>query len=348
MSNLLKLIALLVIILLPFSIPYVKPKESAKTLIRTSHRGSVFQPNFYKEIYEEKDDIDILLLESSQIQFSLDYTLIQKLFLKSIERPLKIVRLKTYQQSSEILALLAQEILERRKVKLIVLELQNANQSALHTSTCLHSDLSIWIQHLSELDNTFKFNLFACSILSGMRNLYTHLDANIFPQTQVGNYFQTVSKDDRRKKYTQPATPDNLASLYDYVQSYPIEDFLFSSSNLKKIKVLEEEPDIEGYFVRKIIGSAKQKGSLIVGVRPPIRSFFNGKVTLNKLTQQVLALNHIPIIGLTPKILLGTTYALALNDIFMSPTDWHTNHKGTVLSTLFYHRAFSRLLSKEL
>ena len=336
-----RLLVCLLACLSPF-IPFSKLELNTKSMMQSAHRGVTLGLDGYDAVYRDASQIDILLIESSGIAHSLDRMKLQKLFLENSNRNLNIVSLPINSRGSEIQALLFKDLIERRKVKLAVIELNTKGQAYLHHATCFNAILPVWWELLQTQSLSIKVNLFGCSILSGLRNIYTSLDSKIAPYKRMRTSF-TSFRWKRSASDELPLNPALEMEINRYADGIHLDEILTWPDNLQKLDLYDFDGALEAPLLREIVRLAKNHGVQLVGLSSPMSIGKTNKVLIEKKTQQLLLDNKIPIIAITLDSLRGIPFLTSLEQLFMEGNTTHMNNRGQAVVTPIYYRALASL-----
>jgi hypothetical protein len=162
---------------------------SREKMYSSTGNATVDFPFYHQQIFDEKQDIDIAFMGSSRMGCAIDPEYVQKKLSEKLGRP-AVVRLITWSwQSYDALYIIAGDLLEHRKVHMLVFN--DLNPDATNFA---HHQASLWFRYgdnseaLSGLPLVSQGSLYASAILGLPRNLVGLLRDNLpaYPKEKSG------------------------------------------------------------------------------------------------------------------------------------------------------------------
>ena len=175
--------SLLLILLLPvLAGKWALPTR--EQMYSSTGRGTIDFPHFHEQIFEEKGDIDMAIMGSSRLGCALDPAYLQEKLSEKLGRPAIVRGLTWTWNGYDALYFIAQDLLQRRKVRLLVIsdlsyDLTPATGNVAHHQTSYWFRLADNGEALDGLPLKAKASFYASAILGIPRNLVGLLRPNL-------------------------------------------------------------------------------------------------------------------------------------------------------------------------
>lgn len=127
---------------------------------------------YYKQIFEEKSDIDILFLGPSTLWTAIDATYLTQELSAKLKRPAVVLSIGNNWQGEDFTDLQLNAILQKRKVKMLVVSIPVKNENRGHAYS--HRWIRFEPGTYSDLDFSDKIQVYALSILGMPRHLLNY------------------------------------------------------------------------------------------------------------------------------------------------------------------------------
>lgn len=164
----------LVLILLPLGLSERIARQDVYATVPT--KAGAF-PYIQHEIFEEKSDIDVLILSTSLLWTAIDTPYLQNELSKAIGRDAKVVTLGSNWRGEDLNYVLLRDLLERRKVKSLIFSMP-ADYQVMDEP---HNQSAHWLLYgenqeaLSGLPSSQRVALYGEQVLGAPRHLLTKL-----------------------------------------------------------------------------------------------------------------------------------------------------------------------------
>jgi hypothetical protein len=236
-------------------------------------------PYFYRQIFEEKSNVDIAFIGSSHMSNDIDTPYVQQQLSEKLGRPATVISLCWVNRGFDTYYFIAKDLLEHRKVHLLVFYDDHALNEP-HLSSWRWVRFGDNSADLTGLPLSFRIKYYYGSILGLPRNLLNCLRSNLetagpdqffsyyshafFPSDYLGAFTSQVAYN-RRPDLFRLYSPQTRATPADVCVYSPEtrNQFHFSDS---------PAPPLQAYFARKFLALTEQDHTRLLCLNLPILS----------------------------------------------------------------------------
>jgi hypothetical protein len=282
-------------------------------------------PYLWQQFFEQKSDIDIAFMSSSRIDCAIDTEYIQEQLTRKLGRPAVVLKLTWKWDGFDAFYFLAQDLLQHRKVRMIVF-----GDMILDSANLAHHQTACWFrlgdnaEALAGLPFVSKVSFYSSALVGIPRNLVNLLRHNppvapVEPES-VSWYHSSIDYTPQTK-----VTPEEF-KIYSAANK---EDFAFSS---------ETVPTMQLSFIKKSGALARQYHVQLVYLRIPVLQE-QRETLVNERTFWPDAFGvKLPMVGIPPSILFSGMTDGEVHNLYFNPT--HFNQNG--------QKYFTRLVTPSL
>jgi hypothetical protein len=242
-------------------------------------------PYMYRQIFEEKGDIDIAFVGSSHIYFDIDTAYVQKQLSQKLGRPATVLTFGWFSPGFDASYFFTRDLLAHRKVRLLVFYenlLPDSPPEQPHVSSWR------WVRYgddgvdLAGLPLGVRIWYYYGTILGMPRNLYNELRPNLPPPDsqqpfQSQNYFHALFPPDHLGAFmSQVGYIDDADGFASYSPKTPTSasDVVIYSAETKEKFHLSDTPaaSLQTYFAEKFLSVAQEHDTRLACLYLPILS----------------------------------------------------------------------------
>ncbi|MBX9694528.1 MAG: hypothetical protein K2Z81_19230 [Cyanobacteria bacterium] len=227
----------------------------------------------YREIYEKKSDIDILLIGGCQIDGGLDPIWLQKRLGEEEQEPKVVVCFGQYLECEDLSYFLLKELLKRRKVRLVIWQTPTAG--VLYQSP--HPSSVIWyglkdIKMLLGVSPMHKAMIYAQSVLGGPRNLLSLFRPS--PTTRFSIQGEEAADAKRMrmgwKEQFSPESRDRFQEFRPLVTEIPAEELFYDTNPTNFVFLNEPLGDYHMMYLKRAMHLIHEKKIGLVMLHFPL------------------------------------------------------------------------------
>jgi hypothetical protein len=331
--------ALLLIILLFLPVMAGKsglpPRESIYTSTPPRIGGYSY---LHQQIFEEKEDIDLLFIGSSKEYLGIDTPYVQKKLSEKLGRPAIVRTLGWYWIGFDALYFITQDLLRHRKVHMLVFTDETGKNGP-------HEHAERWFRFgenkndLAGLPPSIQAAYYLESILGMPRNLLGLIQPNlpVSPSFEK-SFWKTSLTDDPAQRLGSLAVRSELGSLDPYVDYQPqtqataADARVYSPATQNAFQFTRNSmPEVQFYFARKFAALARENGVKLVFLTFPDKE--------EKLSDQIpetqfwpgLLQADVSLVGIPSAILFGGLSEKEISQLYFSRG--HFNRNGQLYFT---------------
>jgi hypothetical protein len=306
--------------------------------------GSGPYPWIQHEIFEEKGDIDILFIGSSHILHCLDARYLQEELGKKLGRP-AVVRVLGWGGSGfDVLYFITRDLLEHRKVRLLVFYDENNEATARNTKSQTWFRLADGAETLRGLPRTEQAYFYFAAVVGMPRNLLALVCPNLpaelhtMPPNQWEEHYRTTNLADNLGSTSSelgfdarprpdadptipfvPYLPENSASPLDACVYPPASqtNFQFSSTPL---------PVWQIHFAQLFLAMARQQDMRLVLLHIPMLDEARTPAVHERAFWQENSSDNLLLLGVPPLKMFGGLTDDEVRKLYANPG--HMNKNG--------------------
>jgi len=279
-------------------------------------RETIDFPNFHQQIFAEKGDIDIAIMSSSRLGCAIDTPYVQEKLSEKLGRKAVVRALTWTWNGYDALYFIAQDLLEHRKVHMIVFcdlsyDLSPSAGDVAHHQTSYWFRFADNAEALAGLPMKSKASFYASAILGLPRNLVGLLRPNL----------PAIPEDN-----TKPAWYYSPTNYTPRTNAGPSDVRLYSEATKASFRFLNTPiAPMQRAFVRKIGLLAQEHQTQLVFLHVP--DFAERKATLIEETAfwpDAFSIN-LPMVGIPPAILFAGMTDDDVRKLYHNPTHFNQN-----------------------
>jgi len=307
---------LLLILLLPVLVgkSVLPSREEAYS---SMGRDTIDFPNFHRQFFEEKGDIDIAIMSSSRMGCALDAPYIQEQLSEKLGRK-AVVRAITWSWDGyDALYFIAQDLLQHRKVRMILFSDLSCDLGPGGSSDIAHHQTSYWFRFadnaeaLAGLPLKSKASFYASAVLGMPRNLVGLLRSNLAaipadPNKPAYNYSPT--------NYT-PQTTTSPSDVLEYSEATKAS-FRFLNGQISPMQLA---------FVRKIGLLAQEHQTQLVFIHLPDFADRSEVLIEEKAYWPDAFQTKLPMVGIAPATLFAGMTDEDIRKLYVNPAHFSQN-----------------------
>ena len=263
------LVALIVMVISPFFLVEYLPLTRQKmysSLSRTSKGAGDFY-YLQREIFQSNDDIDVLFLGQSIVQTAIVPSIVEKAFAAHYQRPFVIRTFAHNWPGEDLLYTLMDDLLSRRKVRHVVINLAQTRTSGLHKGL-----YELWTRYegqehiLDSFGFSQRLGYYAVRTFEAPRKLLSLMrEDSAIPvkNDEFVKYNQIYGNLDVQEGY---GGTDFVARTYEIP---PIDAATSLYSNKNKEPYVFDDVIKNGAFFRKLISLLNSRGVKVIFLNVP-------------------------------------------------------------------------------
>jgi len=198
-------------------------------------------PWWHQQIYQEKSDLDVALIGSSYLWLGLKTPTLKNIFEEELHRPVNIVTLGYRFQGQDLAYILTKDLLQHRKVKMIVTYMPMVDQVSEYPHTQLYQFMNLYLDRelLSAAGPLQFFSIWGSSILGLPRHVVSFFrHEHPVPSTLEPTFgFSPERLSHQTKTHTIALTPPPLPAeklIFDPIKN---PDWDFKGPNLNSYQL---------------------------------------------------------------------------------------------------------------
>lgn len=252
------------------------------------------------EIFNKKEDIDILFIGGSVIWDAIDTPQVQKTLSEKLGRPANVVTFGFNFNSIDIPYTQLRDLLERRRVRLVVFSIprliSTTGPSTLAYKFLRYDENKDVVDGLS-LES--KISLYACNVLRSPRDLLTIVRQN---PSMVSPYSKNLGAFKREEGMTH--NPEAFERFTPTSPVFSSSDLIYSSTTKANFRFKDEQLSIhQNHYLEKLIELLKEKEVPLVMLNVPQHSEKNSDKAIELQDWSKRFGMGIPLIGIPPTVL---------------------------------------------
>jgi hypothetical protein len=255
-----------------------------------------------KEIFDKKEDIDILFLGSSVLWNAVDTPQIEKALSDKLGRPARVVTFGFNFNGIDIPYTMLRDVLERRRVRLVVFSIPRlAFTEGPSTTSYKFLRYDEEKEVIDGLPLKSKVSLYASSVLRSPHDLLTIIRQN---PSKPSPYSENLGANKEfLGMYRDPKKFER------YTPEFPVfssSDLIFSSSNQDRYRFTNEEiTPHQNHYLDKMIELLKAKGVSMAMLNVPQYSEKYSDKIIERQDWAKKFKTEIPLIGIPPTVLFA-------------------------------------------
>jgi len=305
-------------------------------------------PYFYQQVYEEKGDIDIAFVGSSHLWNAMDPPYVQDQLSKQLGRPAIVRTLCWGEAGSDSLYLIVRDLLQNRKVKLLVVD------DTISESNQPHPLAPKWFrwgddaQALSGLPFQQKAVYYFCSILGMPRDLLELIRSNRPMDLSEKTYFETdfnaLSPIDELgalslKVGFRSDTQSSFSSFKEYRPEINAQASVYTPATAEDFHFSQSAPPpLQIHFLRKFADLLHEKDSKLVLLHVPIYEERKSPFIQEQIFWPTILSSDLAMVGIPPARLFENLTDDDILKFYADPV--HMNKNG--------HDYFTRIMTPTL
>lgn len=252
------------------------------------------------EVFDNKEDIDILFVGSSVIWNAVDTPQVQAKLSEKLGRPARVATFGHYFNSIDISYMQIRDLLARKRVRMVVLSIPRMSFTEGPSTTAYK-----FIQYGDDreifdgLPLKDKIALYACSVLRSPHDLLTLTRAN---KAKKSPYADNLGAD--KQEMGMGRNPDRFEEFNPPAPSVPVSKLLYSPDNQEPFQFTNDGiSSYQNYYLKKLVEKLKQSGvSLMILNVPQYSERQNSKIIERKDWSKHFGMS-IPLVGIAPTVL---------------------------------------------
>lgn len=297
-------------------------------------------PSFQKTIFEEKKPLDIALIGSSRIWCGIDPVYLSAKLSKSLGREAEVRTLGWNTAGFDALYFIAKDLLENRKVKLLVV---NDEFNPEIGGTNPHRLASRWFRHgdnagdLAGLGFREQTGYYASAVLGMPRNLLSmtrsHLPVRSSPENEFSPRKLYKAEDPELRLGALRVEENYLHQKTAFipftprVSAAPSDVVTWSAGNRERFGTSEPSaPNLQLHFARKLANLARKHNATLLFIHfPNLEDTTNEKILEAAIWPELLGEN-VEYAGVPPAALFKGMTEAEITALFSDPK--HLNRNG--------------------
>lgn len=204
------------------------------------------------EIFNEKDDIDVLFIGTSITWNAIDTPLIQKALSEKLGRPARVLTFGYYFSGVDISYAMLRDLLERRRVRLIIYSVARDEFSeGPSLPACKFVRYDDHPELTGQLPLSSRISMYGCSVIRSPHELLTMVRENQLEPSPFSKDFGS-SKLERalNRDPFKPGDPDAFVRFTPRVPEFSSDELLYSRVNRDQFHFRNEKlPDHHDFYL---------------------------------------------------------------------------------------------------
>jgi hypothetical protein len=335
------IVVLISILLAPLSEFFWKPLSRGQVL-RSAHRTFNFSPYLNKLLFEETTPIDVAIFGSSHVRGGIDASLLQRLLSQRLDRVVSVTHVPIVAPGPELQEFVAEVLLERRRVNLMLFDVDINPITAPNHSTCFIMFLPHWWESMVKLPFFSFMKYYSCAIVAFPRLLMNYFD----PRSGIIFQKNPTEYDDQLGGMTFGEDKDvdsiKFDSMRTEIDQIPIHNLVRDTSDSDQLTLVEGAGYTQPIFIEKFGALGKRYNTRVAVVRFVYSGQGGAKLLFSQEAINSMRIHNLSVIGPSPSTLQKIAGISKLEELFFD--GYHLNGLGRAVMTMSIYRPIAELL----
>lgn len=316
------------------------PALTSEKILRRAHRTYNFSPYLHRILFEETAPIDVAIFGASHVRAGISAPTLKKILSETLRREVVVTHVPLVGAGIELQQYVASVLMERRQVKLILIDADINPQTAPNFSTCTLLFLPHWWPTMTHLGAWRFARFYTCAVASLPRLLMTYWDHGTIrrdlpdpSEALLGGmvFGKSGPMDDEQKARTR-----------ERIGSLPMESLMQSSRETQAFEVLSQKSEIIPLYLGELMANAKAHHTQVSLLRFVYPDQMSPRIYLSDSIRPLLESYEPTVIGVSSKTLLDVSGRKDLAELFF---DKHLTEAGSTIMAYAVARPTAALLA---
>lgn len=255
-----------------------------------------------REIFDNREDIDVLFLGSSILFSGVDTPKVQQALTAEHGRPVRAVTFGHYFNSIDVLYMQLRDVLSRKRVRMVVLSIPRVPYTdGPSTTGCRFIRYSDVDEIVEQLPLKYQASLYGCGLLRAPRDLLTMIRKN---RISPSSFSEGLGMDEAEIGLGRD--PRTFSKFSPVSPSIPADDMFYSRNTEHQFKFTGEEiPYYQDLYLKRLIDICRRNGVPVVILNIPQFTEWHSETVVERKNWQVEFGGDLPIIGIRPSVLFA-------------------------------------------
>lgn len=274
------------------------------------------------EIFDNKEDIDILFVGSSVLFAGIDTPQVEKELSKKLGRATRVRTFGHYFNSIDITYAQIRDLLERKRVRLIVLSIPRMpyteGPSPITFRFIRYSDDK---ELFDGLPLKSKISLYACGVLRSPRDLLTMIRPNL---SKPSPFAKNLGAD--KEDWGRGRDPRKFKRFTPTSPSIPSANLIYSPENQDKFEFTNDEITYhQNYYLEKLIELLRDNQVPVMMINIPQYTERRSPKVVERKDWSKSFGSDIPLVGVQPTVLFAGLGEEEIEKLFYDEIHFNTN-----------------------
>jgi hypothetical protein len=280
------------------------------------------------EIFDNREDIDLLFLGSSIIFADIDTPKVQRELSAALGRPARVVTFGHYFNSADIPYMQMRDLLARKRVRMVIFSVpREAFTEGPSPTVYRFMRYGDDREMFDRLPLGSKISLYACSVLRAPRDVLTVIRPN---QTKPSPFAEYLGAD--KSKFAWGRAPEKFEKFSPPAPSLPASKMLFKTADDERLQVTNEEVTAhQFYYLKGLVELLQRSETPFAMINLPMYSERRSPKIIERKDWSKVFGREIPLIGVQPSVLFQGLSDEEIEKLFYD--DDHLNANGNEFFT---------------
>lgn len=275
-----------------------------------------------REIFDNKEDIDILFAGSSVTFGGIDTPQVQKDLSNKLGRPARVMTFGHYFNSMDVTYTQIRDLLERKRVRLIVLSIPRLpytdGPSAIAYRFVRYNDDKELFDNLSLKS---KISLYACGVLRTPRDLMTIIRPNLQRPSPFAKDLGADKRDDGMGR-----KPEKFKRFTPTSPSVPVANLIYSPESKDRVEFINDDITYhQNYYLEKLIELLKRNKVPVMIINIPQHTEIHSPRVIERKDWSKSFGMDTPLVGVQPSVLFAGLSEEEIELLFFDDIHFNTN-----------------------